>query len=148
MTKTPKNRVSFKEVEKDGSDSELDLLEVNSISSKKIKKEKKEKKSKETKSKQKVKKEKRSKKLKKKKKETTKKQEEINLLEIEVSPTAAIIQDTRRWEDDETNKKLKRGKFEPEETEKLMHAICQYIRETNKTENGIYSHNKNNFNFQ
>jgi hypothetical protein len=40
-----------------------------------------------------------------------------------------VLHDSRKWEDDRERADLKRGAFEPEETELLMNSLCQYCFE-------------------
>lgn len=148
MPKKPK--VRFNDFEED--DEELELFDSDiEQSGKKIKKSKKKKKSKKSKKDKKSKSKKKkkiSKKVKKVKFEkiissSESEEKEQQGMEIEhKSPEKAsniIIQDTRRWEDAKDNLSLKKGKFNQEETEKLMHAICQYAKEHNKEEIGKIS---------
>lgn len=118
MPKEPK--VTFQDEEEDEM---LSLIEpsISVEPRRKIRKMKKEKKRKSKKDK---------KKRKKSKKDTDPEEEKKEFEQAGVM----IIENTRRWEDDKTNGNLKRGKFEPEETQKLMHALCQYIQDNRKTE--------------
>jgi hypothetical protein len=63
---------------------------------------------------------------------------------VESNDDELVLTDTRRWEDDKKNKsKFKRGAFQPEETELLMRALCQYCSENGLDEKGKQPYNDN-----